>query len=590
MVSPAYTGLPQRPAIVGSQHVICAGHYLAAQAGMQVLEAGGNAVDATCAAAITICVVESTLVGFAGVAPMVIYMAKEQKMVSIDGLGTWPKSASCEFFQKHHNGRIPAGRLRSVVPGAPDAYLTALEKFGTMSFGDVASHAIRLARDGFAMYELMSNDIKMAAYIFEPWPSSAKIYLPNGKVPKPGERFVQKDLAKMLQYLADEEKAHANGSREKGLQAARRAFYKGDIAKALCDDHKEVGGLLTMEDMAGYRVRVEPPCKVSFGDTDVYGCGPYSQGPMLLQQLAFLEGFDLKSMGHNSAEYLHHVTEAIKISASDREAFYGDPLFTDVPMDKLLSPEYAAERRKIFDPMKAGPDIPPHGDIPGYPRELTPQPQGKGFSNDTNDPGKYDTSYACCVDRWGNCMSITPSCDSRDQPVLEGWGFIPSERGKSSWPIEGHPASVRPGKRPRMTPNPAMAVRKDKKVFMPFGTPGGDVQTQGMVQVFLNIHVFGMDPQTACEAPRVATYSIPTSFQEEDIRPGLQYRAPGQLCLESRIPKEVGDALEAMGHNVKWWGERSRSAGGVNAIVYDAERNFRIGGTDNRRFSYVCGW
>ena len=579
MTAPRDDIQPHRPNIAGTRHVIGTGHYLATHAGFQVLEGGGNAVDAAVAAGLALCVVESAIVGIGGVAPMIIRPAESRQPVVITGLGGWPRAASAAYFQENFDGAMPEGILRTVVPGALDAYVTALERFGTLSFGEVVIEAIRFAKDGFPVYALMTEVIRMTEDNVRGWPSSAAIFLPGGKIPQPGEIFKQTDLVATLQFLADEEVAHAGDGRLAGLKAVREAFYRGDIAAQIVHFHEENGGLMTIADMASFRVDVEPPVTVQFGKFDVHTCGPWCQGPMLLQALSILAGVDLAAMGHNSPAYLHALAEAIKLAAADREAYYGDPKFVSVPMAALLSPEYAAERRRLIRSDAAWPDMPE----PGRPSGADGHDVGGGVGGPPGDGNLFDTSYVCVVDRWGNVVSATPSGTPRDQPVVPGTGFTPSTRGQSSWTDPRHPSSVAPGKRPRMTPNPALAVRRDGTVVMPFGTPGGDVQTQAMLQVFLNVHLFAMDPQSAVEAPRIATASFPSSFQPHGSR-------PGNLSIESRIPHETGERLAALGHQVEWWPASTWQAGSVGTILWDVASGLKVGAVDHRRTGYALGW
>src|SRR5437763_10197857 len=375
---------PHRPTIAVTRHAISAGHYLAATAGFDILQAGGNAVDAGGAAGIALGVTQSDLVNVAGVAPIMIYVAEKREVVTIAGLGSWPKALDPDFFMREHGGKIPIGVLRTVVPAAPDAWITALRRYGTMSFGDVAAAATRLARDGFPMDPLMAASLEKHAERHAMWPSSAAVYLPGGKVPQAGDIFRQSELGASLQYMAYEEKAAAsraaNGrGREKGLEAARDAFYRGDIAKKIVGFMKEQGGLLSTEDLADYHSPVGPPERRRFGDLEVFTCGAWCQGPVLLQTLALLEGTDLKALGHNSADYVHRLTEALKLAFADREAYYTDPATGQVPLPTLISPEYAAERRKAIDPQKAWPELPPAGDLGaaigfGALRESQPNP------------------------------------------------------------------------------------------------------------------------------------------------------------------------------------------------------------------------
>ena len=559
-----------RPALRGHRHMTAAGHYLAAQAGFQVMEAGGNAIDGGVAAGMALGVVQSELVGVAGVAPIIIYLAEEDRVVTISGLGTWPKATDPAFFSREYPDSVPEGILRCIVPAAPAAWIMALERYGSMTFGEVASAAIRLARDGFAMYALMAELLADKAEKYARWPASAEIYLPGGRPPEVGEVFRQEDLGRSLQYMADCEAA-TGGDRLTGLRAARDAFYKGDIAHGIDAYHRDNGGLLRLEDLANFEVEIEDALSVEVAGTRVYSCGPWCQGPMLLQIMQLLEGRNLAAMGHNSASYIHHVTEAVKLAVADRERWYGDPRFTDVPMAWLLSEDYAARRRAMIDPDRACPEMPPSGD------PHAPRPAASPTPLDA-----LDTSYACVIDAKGNIFSATPSDTSSDAPVIPGLGFVPSSRGSQSRPDPDHPASILPGKRPRLTPNPAIAIRPGEWA-MPLGTPGADVQCQAMAQTLLNIGVFGMNPQQAVEAPRFASYSFPQSFAPHAYHPGL-------LKLEGRIDGEVGQALAALGHKIEWWGQWEWLAGAMCAIRRDLKTGLLEAGADPRRASYALGW
>jgi gamma-glutamyltranspeptidase/glutathione hydrolase len=563
-----------RPTIAVTQHAIAAGHYLAATAGFAILEAGGNAIDAGCAAGIALGVLQSDLVNVAGVAPIMIYLAQTQEVVTIAGLGTWPQALDPELFQREHGGKIPRGVLRTVVPAAPDAWITALRRWGTMSFGEVAAGAIRLARDGFPMYPLMAESLKKHEADHRQWPSTAAIYLPNGRVPATGEVFRQTDLAASLQYMADEERAAAGRGREAGLDAARDAFYRGDIAQKIVRFMQKEGGLLSAADLAGCHSPVGRPERRRFGDLEIFTCGAWCQGPVLLQTLALLEGADLAGMGRNSADYIHHLAEALKLAFADREAYYGDPAFVDVPLATLISPEYAAERRRLIRPDRAFPEMPPAGAL-GRSTGL--------FSPSHGEPvAEPDTSYVCVADRHGNLFSATPSDGSYGSPVVPGTGLIPSNRGSQSRPDPRHPSGVAPGKRPRLTPNPALAI-KGHDQFLPFGTPGGDVQTQAMLQVLLNLFVFGQDVQSAIEAPRFASYSFPSSFAP------FEY-FPGRLAVEGRIPEPVVADLARRGHEIHRWPDWIWTAGSVCAILADRKRGVLEAGADPRRPAYALGW
>ena len=571
--------MANRPTIMGTRHVIAAGHYLAAHAGFQILEGGGNAVDAGVASGIAMGVLQTDKVSFGGVAPLIVYLAKKKEIHCIDGLGVWPKAITPDFFQKFHGGKIPPNELRSVVPAAPDSWITALERFGTMTFGEVASAAIRFASEGFPMYPLMAEFISHNQASYERYPASKKIFLPKGKPPVPGELFVQADLGRTLQYMADVEKANKRKGRRLALRAARDAFYKGDIAAAIVKHHQKVGGLMRMEDFAEFNVKVEPTVKAKFKGVEVHACGPWSQGPVLPMALNILKNDNLEALGHNSPEYIHVVTEALKLAFADRHQHFGDPNFVKVPMKGLISDKYAAHRRGMINAGRAWPGMPPAGDpatLADLPdRWMTPAEPAEA-------PGPGDTTYTCCIDRHGNAFSATPSDGSNNSPVIPGVGLVCSGRGTQSWSDPTHPCSVAPGKRPRLTPNPALAF-KNGKVLMPFGTPGGDVQPQSMLQVFLNVTVFDMDAQAAIEAPRFANYSFPGSFE-----PHKYY--PGRLYLEGRITAATGDVLKQLGHKVHWWDDYTWLAGAPCTIVVDQKTGILHGGADPRRPAYVLGW
>lgn len=565
-----------RPPITGQRHMAVAGHYGAAHAAFRILEAGGNAVDAGVAAGLALGVLQSDIVNVAGVAPILVYIAERDEVISIPGLGTWPKAASAEYFRKNFGGDMPRGLLRTVVPAAPAAWIKALATYGTLSFGDVAAAAIHFARDGFPMHPLMAETITTHEADYRAWPSTAAIYLPNGKPPRVGEIFVQSDLARSLQYMCDQEKVHAGKGRLAGLQAARDAFYKGDIASTFADFHRKNGGWLTMEDLAGFEVDIERPVNVSYKQHTLFMCPPWCQGPALGQALKLIEGIDLKALGYNSQGYVHTMTEAFKLVFADRERYYGDPRFVDVPLARLLSDAYATERRAMIRPDRAYPGMPPAGD----------GSRAKVAETDGAPRSQLDTSYVCVVDRHGNVFSATPSDTSSESPVIPGTGLVPSMRGTQSWTDADHASVVAPGKRPRLTPSPALALgRRGPKgrELLPFGTPGGDVQIQAMAQAFLNMVEHGMDPQQAVEAPRFATQSFPDSFQPHTY-------LPNRLMLEARLPASVGEHLVRLGHDVKWWPQFVWKAGAVCAIRKDPDSGLMFAGADPRRPTYALGW
>ncbi|MFI4986184.1 MAG: gamma-glutamyltransferase family protein [Alphaproteobacteria bacterium] len=571
-----------RHVLLGSRHMVSSAHFAAAHAGFLVLEAGGNAVDAGVAGGLMLGVVQSDIVNAAGVAPIMLYLAATREVVTIDGLGVWPRAASIEHFEREHGGQIPEGLLRTVTPAAPAAWLAALERHGTMSFGEVAAAAIRLAREGFPMHPPMADYIARNVPRYKQWPENAAIYLPNGRPPEAGELFVQSDLAASLQYMADEEKAAARRGRAAGIQAAHNAFYRGDIAKRIAAYHRQHGGWVTEQDLADYRVRFEAPVRCRYGEVELYTCGPWCQGPVLAQILRIIDGIDVKALGHNSPAYVHLLTEAIKLAFADREAYFGDPRFVDVPMETLLSDGYAAARRGEIDAKRAAPELPPAGrawadqPVPGMALAATAE-AGGGVPRTA-----HDTSYVAVVDRHGNVFSATPSDTSSDSEIIPGTGLCPSSRGCQSRTDRGHPSALAPGKRPRLTPNPAIAFFGGRAA-MPFGTPGGDVQSQAMLQVLLNVAVFGMDLQAAVEAPRFASYSFPNSFAPHDYH-------PGRLTLEARIPEATAKALRGLGHAVEPWPDWSWNAGAVCAVARDNASGVLTAGADPRRSSYAVGW
>jgi gamma-glutamyltranspeptidase/glutathione hydrolase len=560
--------MTHRPTVYGTRHAISAGHYLAASAGFSILEAGGNAIDAGVAAGIALGVLQPDLVNFAGVAPILIRLA-DGTFESIAGLGWWPKTIPADLFMREHGGKIPDGVLRTVVPAAPDAWITALRRHGTMRFADVAASAIRFAADGFAVYPLLERSIGSHAAEYRRWASNTAVFLPGGRVPKTGEKFVQTDLARTIQFMADQDRA-AGPDRLAGLDAAHHAFYRGDIARAIVRFQEEQGGYLSMEDLAGYGSAIEPVVRRKWRGHELVTCGAWCQGPALQQALALVEQVGIDGLAHNSADYLHRIVECLNLALADREHYFGDPKFVDVPVDWLLDPATIARRAASVRDDRAFGQMPAPLDVPN-----------RSFLGSDADLPKVeaDTSYCCVVDRWGNAFSATPSDGSGNVPVVPGLGITPSGRGSQSRPDPRHPAGVAPGKRPRLTPNPAMMVTEAGGV-MPLGTPGGDVQIQAMLQVVLNIMHFGMDPQTAIEAPRVASYSFPSSFAP------FEY-FPGRLAVEGRIDQATRDDLAARGHTIQDWAEWTWLAGSVEAILTDPASGLIGGGADPRRPAYA---
>jgi gamma-glutamyltranspeptidase/glutathione hydrolase len=377
--------------------------------------------------------------------------------------------------------------------------------------------------------------------------------------------------------------AKAGGSREAGIRAARDEFYRGETAKRIAEFHRTEGGTLAAGDLADFAVEVGPALRTSFGRYDVAACGFWCQGPSLLQMLNLLDGVDLKALGHNSPAYLHRIIETIKLAFADRDAYYGDPNFVKVPADGLLSKAYAAVRQRLVKE-RAWPQMPPAGDPDRLDSVRRPEAAMPLAGGSHPVPGEetdaLDTSYVSVVDEAGNGFSATPSDPNVDSPVVAGVGCVVSPRGSQGWLDPEHPSVVAPGKRPRLTPAPAMAFT-DGRLMMPFGTPGGDVQQQAMLQVFLNTTVFGMDLQAAIEAPRVASRSHPDSFWPHAV-------SPGKVEAERRVPRETLDALAALGHTVAQWPEWEWRAGAVCGVKVGAEGT-RWAGADPRRGAHAIG-
>jgi len=489
-----------RPTVSGSTHMVTAGHYLATASGYRILEQGGNATDAGVAAGITLNVVLPQWTNFGGVAPIIIHDAQKKETVEISGLGRWPKAANIDDYLAKYGGDLPAGIPRTVTPAGADAWMTALKLYGTMTFEQVVTPAMELAENGFPVPATLASyfaksagdDLTHETDDQVQWPSTAEIFYPGGRAFKEGETLVQKDLAHSFKRLIEAEKKNVSLGREGAIQAARDFFYKGEIAQEIVDFHQANGGLITMEDLADFHVGVNPPAHGTYKGIDVYTCGPWCQGPVSIQALQILEGMDLNGMGHNSADYVHAVLEALSLAISDREAYYGDPDFVDVPMEGLLSKSFAEERRAMIDMKKAFGEMPEAGNP--WRHQGMESPNGKPARPEPVGGGlQADTSYTAVIDRWGNAFSATPSDTIAYNPIIPGLGFIASGRGSQSWLDHNHPSSLQPGKRPRLTPNPALAM-KDGKVLMPFGTPGGDVQPQSMVQLFLKIYSLILSP------------------------------------------------------------------------------------------------
>lgn len=546
-----------RPLMMASRHMIAAGHPLAAMAGLRLLEAGGNAIDAGVAAGFALHVLQPDMANLGGVAPIMIRRA-DGRMTTIAGIGRWPALATRDAVARAGGGRIPESPCRWVVPAAVDAWLMALRLHGTMSLAEVIAPAIELARDGFPMHYFLRHNLAETAPRLAGWPQTAEIYLVDGQPVPVGTPLRQRALATTLERLVSAER-RAGGSREAGIAAARDAFYKGDIAREIGRFAEEVGAFLRFSDLDGFSVQEETPVRVDYRGHSVFACGPWSQGPALLQMLKIAESFDLAALPRVDAE--HILVETAKYGLTDRNRFYGDPDVVDVPLGRLLSAGHARAHADRIDPGRA------HDPL--------------AMDAVVGLPGP-DTTYACVIDAQGNSFSATPSDSTMlVTPTVLGLGFGISDRGLQASLDPADPNHVAPGKRPRLTPNPGMVVGAD--FVMPYGTPGGDVQPQAMLQFLVNHFDRGLDLQQAVEAPRWASYAVPAT---EDPHP---YQ-PMELKLEAPLAETIGAALQAKGHAVTPWPARAALAGAICAVRRNANSGVLSAGADPRRMSYAAGW
>ena len=578
-------GFTTRPVIMSRKGVVTSGHYLATSIGLRVLQQGGNAVDAGVAMGFALTVLEPHMNGIAGEVPILIYSAREKTVFAVSGQGVAPQSMTIQQFRDREIPLIPGdGLLPATVPAAVDAWVRALSRFGRLTLAEVLMPAIELARDGFPMYPALNGAITHNRQRFlEQWPSSAAVYLPEGRVPEVGENFQQPDWADAMLQLVQAEEARGSQGREVALEAARDAFYRGDIARKIEEfaqssevldaTGKEHSGFLRFDDLSDYQGCIEEPVTTSYRGLQVYKCGPWTQGPVFLQLLNLLEGYDLRGMGHNSPDYAHTWIEAAKLAYADREAFYGDPRIAEIPIQRLLSKTYSEERRLLIDPVRASMELRPGGPAQGLPEPAPPIP-GTGFD--------HDTTQLDAIDSEGNMLAATPSgAWIPSSPVVPGLGFPLGTRGQMFVLDERHPNSLVPGKRPRTTLTPSLVMR-DGEPFMVFGTPGGDQQDQWTNQFFLNFVEFEMNVQAALDAPTFHSHHFPGSFYPRNAR-------PGHIAVESRIPEAVREELQARGHQVDV--SSSWSHGRCLAIWRDRETGTLFGGASPRLGTgYAMGW
>ena len=566
-----------RPTLMGKRYAVACGHPLAAIAAARILERGGNAIDAGVTAAMALAILQPDIVSFSGVAPTLVYSKRERKVHGIAGLGYWPAGVDVERLRSAGEGVIPDGLMRTVMPAAPATHIEALRQFGTISFEEAATPAYELARDGFAAYPVFVRHLEKYHDKYRRWPSSAALYLPGGEPPRVGQIFRQEQLAESIAAMMEAER-RARGNRDDKLRAAHDYYYKGPIAEVIASFHRDNGGFVTKDDLAGFTAPVEPSIRCDYKGYEIHSNDVWCQGISLLQALKILEGVDLKALGHNTPAYIHQIAEAFNLAFADREAYVGDPRFVEVPVAGLLAKDYAESQRARIRQDRAFGKLP----LPGRPAGATREPFIPDLTTFPRaEPGAApDTIYCCVVDEQGNCYSATLSDNARDTVVIPTLGGTVSSRGAQSRLEPGHPSEVQPGKRPRLTPAPALALR-DGELFMGFGTPGGDVQMQAMLQVFMNVTEFGMQVQQAIEAPRFGTFLFPNSFSPFAV---------GGFNLEGRFPQATFDAMSALGHPTAAWSDLAPAAGAVCAVMRDPDTGWLHAGADPRREAYALAW
>ncbi|MXX92290.1 MAG: gamma-glutamyltransferase family protein [Chloroflexi bacterium] len=582
-----------RPVIYGTQGVISSGHYLTSMAGMRMLLSGGNAFDAIVAAGFAAAVTEpiaSYSLGAEGV--FMLYHADSGDLLSLSGQGTAPNKTTVEWYRDQGHDAIPTGpgpdaHLSFTVPGVVAAFLSMLERYGTKSVGEVLAPSIQYAGEGIPNYEYMlrsiGNENTRKQWAQYP-PGGTDVFYDNGAIPQPGSLLVQPGMAGTLEKLVEAEKA-AEGDRAEGVRAARECFYEGEVARTIAECSERVGGILDMESLADYEAKYETPIKTSFLGHEVHGQRTWTQGAVLMQSLNILENFDLQAMGHNSTAYIHTVSQALNLAFADRQTYYGDPDFADVPIEGLLSKEYARERAKLIDSDRAFPETPEPGDPWRYSRPFRNTKGARDGARNAVERGmpaqessdEVGTTHISVIDGEGNMVAATPSGGSFSKSVFfPELGYALSTRMEMLNFIDGHPNRLEPGKRPRTTLI-NFIVSKDGVPVMTVGCPGGDHQAQANLQLILNSLLWGMNPQAAVEAPRFASNNVVNSFYPHSY-------FPGQLAVEHAIPQSTRDELAAMGHEVI-----AVDGAGVGATVStrDPDTGVLASSADPRRACYA---
>ena len=581
-----------RPELVGTFGVVTTTHWLGSAVGMSVLEKGGNAFDAAVSTGFTLQIVEPHLNGPGGDMPAIFQAVGEPTPRALCGQGPIPKAATIEHFKGLGLDLIPgSGLLCAVIPGAFDAWMLLLKDYGTMSLSEVLQPAIEYARNGYPIVPKITETIETVRELFSTeWTESAKLYLPNGQPPRPGSIFKNTILADTYERIvAEAEKTSSN--RERQIEAARDIWYRGWVAETIdkfCRDEAVIdvsgrkhNGLLTAEDMASWTSTYDEVASYNYGEYTVCKCGPWSQGPVLLQQLAILDGMDIQSMDPLGADFVHSVIEAVKLSFADREAYYGDPDFVDVPLEILLSKNYNESRRNLIT-SEASADLIP-GLIAGYSNAIDHSlvDRGELVSNIGMGVGEPtvaktgatngDTVHLDIIDRHGNMISCTPSGGwLQSSPLIPELGFCLGNRGQMFWLDEHSPSTLVPGKLPRTTLSPSLAL-KNEKPYMVFGTPGGDQQDQWSTIMFLHHADHGMNLQEAIDAPSFHSEHFPGSFWPRS-------RQSRKVVLEDRFPQTTIDELIRRGHQIEAgasWSEGRLTGATIDNKILRAAANPR---------------
>ena len=564
------------PEVRALHEMVGGGNNFVVEAGMRILRAGGNAVDAGVAAVLAAAVTEEDHFSMGGEMPAIVKMNGQPAQV-ISGVGTAPAKATIEFFKNRplepwetadRKAPIPAqGILATTTPGMFDGEMLALEKFGTMTFAKVAEPAIEFA-DGFPTTEVFADTLKRDDSMLRRWPSSVAVFYPGGKLPIHGEVFHQPDLARTLREMVTAEEK-TRGDRVKKIDAVRDYFYRGPVAKKMGAFSEAHGGLVTYSDIAAFHAEIDTPRSTMYHGYEIVKPGFWTQGPVLLEMFNLLESYDLKAMKHNSPEYLHTLVEAAKLAFADRDMYYGDPKFSKIPEEELLSKKYAAERRKLIDPMRASLESRPGA----VGNRRIPMPDGNQAKIEVND-----TTCVNVMDRMGNAFSATPSGAWLPALIAGDTGIAFGIRLQSLLTVPGHPNVIEAGKRPRVTLSPTLILKDGKPVYA-ISTPGADNQDQALLQVIINLIEFDMTPQEAVESPRFQTEAFYSSFATHQF-------APGQLNLEDRIPKATADKLAALGHKVRVTGSWSNASA---PTVIKRSDGVLEGGADPRRGRFING-